>query len=67
MTKCSDECIPCCDFCIYVNYDTCIKDGKETKIGGPIGCSKHLDAEHQEIAEDCGWCEEFYCFLVGAN
>ena len=67
MTKCSIECIPCCDFCIYANYDTYIKDGKEIKRGGPTGCSKHLDVEHQEIAENCGYCEDFYCILVGAN
>lgn len=30
----------------------------------PVGCFKHPDVEHQEIAESCGYCDDFHCFNV---
>jgi hypothetical protein len=64
MIKCSEDCLPCCDFCVYAIHDTYIKDGKKVITGGPTGCYKHLDPEHQEIAEDDAYCEDFHCCLA---
>jgi hypothetical protein len=60
MTCCCKECeeFPCCDFCIHVIRG---------KYGEPIGCALHLDAEHQEIAAFCEYCEDFYCYRVGLH
>lgn len=60
MILCGDDCVPCCDFCIYSVHGTLETDGTT----GPIGCSLHLNAEHQEIADSCGHCEDFHCFRV---
>lgn len=59
MILCSDDCIPCCDFCIYAVHGTLEIDGTT----GPIGCDLHLNVEHQEIADGCGYCEDFHCFF----
>lgn len=61
MVLCNNECTPCCDFCIYAIHDKWEENGREI-VGGPIGCTKHDDQHHQEIAEDCGYCEDFHCF-----
>ena len=58
---CDKNCIPCCDFCISAIHEMFEKNGKEI-IGGPIGCTKHPDDEHQKIAESCGYCDDFHCF-----
>lgn len=63
MILCNNECIPCCDFCIYAIHDKWEQNGKEI-LGGPIGCQKHQDIGHQQIAENCSYCEDFYCFLA---
>lgn len=63
MTLCNKNCIPCCDFCAHVIYDTEEIDGKVITFG-PMGCKLHADKEHQEIAEDNGYCEDFHCFRV---
>jgi hypothetical protein len=63
MILCNKDCIPCCDFCIYAIHDKFIENGIEI-TGGPIGCNKHNDKEHQEIAESCGSCPDFHCFNV---
>jgi len=61
MILCNPECYPCCDFCIYAIHEKWVdKDGKH--IGGPEGCFLHTDQKHQEIAENCGACNDFYCF-----
>lgn len=39
MIKCSVECEPCCDFCIYAIHDR-LDSENEMFDGGPIGC-KH--------------------------
>lgn len=59
MTLCSNECIPCCDFCIYAKHD--FVDGVRS---GPIGCNFYKDQKHQEIAEGCGSCETYHCSLA---
>ena len=68
MILCNHNCIPCCDFCIYVRhsyYHEYDKDGKVQLIkGGPIACVLHNDEEHKQIASSCGQCEDFHCFNV---
>ena len=63
MIKCSNDCIPCCDFCIHAIQEKMPWD-KDVATGGPIGCKLHVDKEHQDIAESCGCCEDFHCFLA---
>ncbi len=63
MILCNPECYPCCDFCIHAIHEKWTdKDGEH--IGGPEGCSLHTDQKHQEIAEDCGDCNDFHCSLA---
>ena len=59
MVLCGEYCEPCCDFCIHCIHEEVI-DG-EIIYDAPIGCSKHLDEEHQETAELCGYCDDFHC------
>ena len=64
MIGCSEECLrlACCDFCIYVIYNT-IYDEVGSIVGiEPIGCSLHDDERHQDIAESCGYYSDFHCF-----
>ena len=63
MILCGPECIPCCDFCIHVIHEEIEENGKKIK-GEPIGCKKHPDEKHQEIAQWCGSCKDFHCFNV---
>ena len=58
MILCNEDCIPCCDFCIHKINGNLEVDGTD----GPIGCKLHEDKEHQEIAEWCGYCDDFHCF-----
>ena len=60
MVLCGEACSPCCDYCLYSMHELIPIDGKMI-MGGPIGCFKHSDIEHQRIAEDCGFCEDFHC------
>lgn len=60
MRKCGDKCIPCCDYCIHVLYET-IEFGSEKVNTEPIGCVLHNDEEHQEIAKHISYCDDFYC------
>ena len=55
------ECRPCCDFCIHVIHDVWMDNGVEQN-GEPIGCNLHTDGDHQQIAENCSWCQDFQCF-----
>lgn len=64
MTLCNCYCVPVCDFCLYAIHEYWIDDEGNDVVGGPIGCRKHDDKEHQEIASDCGYCDDFYCFRV---
>lgn len=63
MIKCGDDCTPCCDFCIHAIHEEFELNGQMT-MGGPIGCGLHKDEEHQDIAETCGYCDDFHCFLT---
>ena len=63
MILCSKCCEPCCDFCIHSMHEIISVDG-EMVNGAPIGCLKHSDIKHQEIAERCGYCDDFHCFKV---
>lgn len=60
MRKCSEECIPCCDYCNYVVHEVIeFESGKV--IGSPIFCKLHLDKEHTQLARGCSYCEDFWC------
>lgn len=66
MKKCSEECIPCCDYCKFSTHFTMELDGEFIEAG-VNGCALHLDKEHQDIAIGCGYCDDFYCEGVGLN
>lgn len=60
MRKCSEECIPCCDYCKYVVHEKIeFENGKV--IGSPIFCALHLDKEHIKLARKSGYCKDFWC------
>lgn len=59
---CNEDCVPCCDFCIYAIHEEWNDERGEHHIGGPIGCRLHTDQEHQDIAEGCGYCDDYHCF-----
>lgn len=61
MILCNKDCVPCCDFCLYSIHERIPIKGKLI-VGAPVGCSKHSDIEHQEIAEGYGYCDDFHCF-----
>lgn len=63
MVLCNENCIPCCDFCIHAIHKIGEVNGEIVKFA-PIGCRLHTDEEHQDIADSCGYCEDFYCFMV---
>ena len=63
MKKCCEECIPMCDFCAYAKHGDFDIDGTT----GPVGCKKHPDKEHQDIALDDYWCEDFTCFRISRS
>lgn len=60
MKLCNEKCIPCCDYCLYSMHEPVFYNGKILN-GGPIGCFKHADIEHQKVAEACGYCDDFHC------
>lgn len=60
MILCDDNCVPCCDFCLHAINDEWDENGGHY-VGGPIGCALHNDAEHQEIADWNGKCDDFHC------
>lgn len=63
MIRCSNNCIPCCDFCIHAFHEYFESRGRIHK-GGPEACLLHRDEKHQSIAEGCGHCDDFHCFLA---
>lgn len=58
MKKCEHNCTPNCTFCFYSRHGKMAMDGTD----GAIGCTKHLDEEHQVIAINNGSCEDFHCY-----
>ena len=64
MITCGDDCVLCCDFCIHVIHEKFINNLGEEVTSCPIGCALHTDEEHQDIAETCGYCDDFHCFLT---
>ena len=62
MVKCSENCTPCCDFCIYVVHEIYYDEELGDIKGGPIRCDLHHDEKHDMICEFCGWCDDFHCF-----
>lgn len=55
-----NKCIPTCDCCIFSMRERIPHEGKMIN-GKPIGCFKQPDAEHHEIAMNCGCCKDFHC------
>lgn len=64
MKLCNPDCLPCCDFCKHAEHEVWT-DVFGKHIGGPIGCKLHDDEEHQELAKDCAYCDDFICFRCG--
>lgn len=66
MVLCEHNCIPCCDFCIYVKHTCYHEYDNNHKIqliqGEPIACALYNDKEHNKIAENCGYCNDFHCY-----
>lgn len=62
MKLCSNDCYPICDFCYYAIHEEW-NDHTGHHVGGPVGCTLHFDQEHQKIADNCGYCNDFYCAL----
>ena len=60
MKLCSEECIPCCDYCKYVAHEV-IEFENDKVVGGSIFCKLHLDEEHRQLARRCSYCEDFWC------
>lgn len=60
MKKCSEECIPCCDYCKHVAHEV-IKFESSKVICSPIFCKLHLDEEHRQLVRRCSCCEDFWC------
>lgn len=61
MKLCSNDCTPCCDFCIHAKHGMW-EDEKGKHRGGPIGCNLHADQDHQDTAIGCYYCDDFHCF-----
>ena len=63
MIKCSDNCIPCCDFCIYAEHEELkLDNGTYVDKGSPTNCKLHPDKVHNILCELCGYCDDFHCF-----
>jgi hypothetical protein len=63
MKLCSENCMPCCDFCIHAVHETWVEEGRQV-IGGPIYCRLYRDQEHDDIVFDCSYCDDFECFMA---
>lgn len=52
---CDEGCIPLCDFCKHYNFN-----------GDELGCytGNGQCILHNEPAEPCYYCDDFYCFLA---
>ena len=65
MILCNKICYPCCDFCIHAQHETIeVKDNNgiiRYLHGGPIGCTRYNDEEHDNLAFNCSFCDEFWC------
>jgi hypothetical protein len=63
MKKCSDGCMPCCDFCIHAEHEELfLENGTYAGRCGPIHCKLHPDEKHDTFCETCSYCNDFYCF-----
>lgn len=60
MKKCSEKCIPCCDYCKHVVHEV-IEFGNDKIVGDPIFCKLHLDEKHRKLARVCSYCNDFWC------
>lgn len=53
-------CVPCCDCCLYSMRERIPYNGR--MLNGPcVGCFKHPDTEHHNIAIEGGYCDDFCC------
>ena len=67
MTLCGEDCIPCCDFCIYSIRDIWVDENGWESDQGQKGCAKYNDEAHQDIAFYNSFCEDFHCFRAKNN
>lgn len=58
MNKCEHNCKPSCNFCIHSKHGKLETDGTNK----PIGCTKHLDEVHQQLACANMSCDDFDCY-----
>lgn len=63
MILCSDDCIPCCDFCIHAKHSEW-DDERGHHTGGPDKCLLYNDEVHNDIAIFCGYCDDYHCFMA---
>lgn len=57
MIKCSKECEPCCDFCVYASWS----HPTETQDEPYDICIRHQDDEHENEVLCGGYCDDFRC------
>jgi hypothetical protein len=56
--KCSEECIECCDFCIYCKH-------ADDEHRAPLECNHPSNPRGKDrFFGGGGWCEDFHCFLA---
>lgn len=60
MKKCSEDCIPCCDYCKYIVHEV-IEFENNKVLGAPIFYKLPLDKEHRQLARKCSCCKDFWC------
>lgn len=63
MKKCSENCMPDCDFCIYCEHEKIQNNGEILK-GWPIYCNLHKINFNEEPWPIPSPCEDFHCFLA---
>ena len=64
MILCGEDCIPCCDFCIYSIRDIWVDENGWESDQGQKGCAKYNDEAHQDIAFYDSFYEDFHCFRI---
>lgn len=65
MILCNKNCRPCCGFCIYAEHETFEAedvDGIHYVLrGAPSKCKRFNDQDHDNLAANYMFCNEFYC------
>lgn len=63
MKKCSENCMPECDFCIHCEHEK-IEYNDGFSNGEPIYCNLHKINFEEESWPFLSPCEDFHCFLA---